>query len=89
VRAGDLDALIRRVGDVPSDYPYAKVERYELTGRQILVYITNLVEGEPLEFSYRLRARFPLSVQTPASNVYDYYNPDISGELAPQQLVVR
>lgn len=89
VQAGDLDALIRRFDDVPSDYPYAKIERYELTGRQILVYITNLVEGEPLEFSYRLRARFPLSVQTPASNVYDYYNPDISGELAPQQLVVR
>ncbi|MEJ5200881.1 MAG: MG2 domain-containing protein [Anaerolineales bacterium] len=88
VQTADLDALVARFNDVPDDYDFAKIERYELTGRQILVYITNLSEGKPLEFSYRLRARFPLSVRTPASNVYDYYNPDVVGELAPQQLVV-
>lgn len=87
VQTGDLDALVARFNDVPDD-DFAKIERYELTSRQILVYITNLSEGKPLEFSYRLRARFPLSVRTPASNVYDYYNPDVAGELAPQQLVV-
>ena len=65
-----------------------KIERYELTGRQILVYLTNLSDGKPLEFSFRLRARFPLRVQTPASSAYDYYNPQVSGLLAPQILTV-
>lgn len=89
VEAEDLSALVNRYDDTPEDYPYAKIERYELTGRQILVYVTNLQAGQPLEFSYRLRARFPLSAQTPASNAYDYYNPQVSGEATPQRLVVE
>ena len=78
-----------RYNDTPPEYAFAKIERYELTGRQILVYLTNLSDGKPLEFSFRLKARFPLRVQTPASSAYDYYNPDVQGERAPQMLVVN
>jgi len=88
VEADDLAALVARYNDTPEDHAFAKIERYELTGRQILVYITNLQAGQPLEFSYRLRARFPLSAQTPASSAYDYYNPEVQGEALPQRLVV-
>ena len=63
--------------------------RYDLTGRQILVYVSNLSAGNPLTFSFRLRAKYPLTAQTPASNAYDYYNPDISGESTPLLLVVN
>ncbi|MBN1148034.1 MAG: hypothetical protein JXA78_12320 [Anaerolineales bacterium] len=89
VLSEDLAALVARFDDVPEDYAFPTIERYELTGRQILVYISNLSYGAPLEFSYRLRAKFPLSAQTPASNAYDYYNPEVSGEAAPQMLVVK
>jgi len=89
VQTEDLAALVTRYNDTPPDYAFAKIERYELTGRQVLVYVTNLSQGSPLEFSFRLRARFPLNVQTPGSNAYDYYNPDIAGDSPPQRLVVN
>ena len=89
VQTDDLDALVTRYQDVPEDYALPTIERYELTGRQILIYIGDLSYGNPLTFSYRLRAKFPLVAQTPASTAYDYYNPDVSGETGPQWLVVR
>ena len=84
-----LAALVARFEDVPEDYAFPKIERFELTGRQILIYISNLEAEKPLAFSYQLRAKFPLEAQTPASNAYDYYNPDVNGEAAPLLLVVR
>jgi uncharacterized protein YfaS (alpha-2-macroglobulin family) len=89
VETADLDALVARFDDVPEDYGFATIERYELTGRQVLVYVSNLRAGQPLSFSYRLRARFPLSVRSPASSAYDYYNPQVSGETPPQRIVVK
>ncbi len=89
VMSEDLDALVARFNDVPEDYDFPAIQRYELTGRQILVYITNLQEGKPLEFSYRLLAKFPLQAQTPSSSAYDYYNPDVNGLDDPQLLVVN
>jgi len=88
VQAEDLAALVAHYSDMPKDYAGAKIERYELTGRQILVYVTNLSSDSALTFSYRLKAKFPLSAQTPASSAYDYYNPEVAGEMAPQLLTV-
>jgi len=88
VETDDLSRLVARFDDVPPDYAYATVERYELTGRQIILYLKNLTSDEPLSFSYRLRAQFPLKAQTPASTAYDYYNPTTAAEVAPQTLVV-
>ncbi|MFQ5575451.1 MAG: hypothetical protein ACE5G8_00530, partial [Anaerolineae bacterium] len=51
------------------------IERYELTGRQLIIYLENLRGGEPVRFEYRLRARFPMRAQTAPSAAYDYYNP--------------
>jgi uncharacterized protein YfaS (alpha-2-macroglobulin family) len=88
VQAEDLSALVTRYDDVPPDYALPTIERYELTGRQILVYVGNLSQEHSLSFSYRLRAKFPLKAQTPASTAYDYYNPDVSGQALPQTLAV-
>jgi hypothetical protein len=88
VQQGDLAALVARFNDVPDDYEFPTIERFEITGRQILVYVRNLTGDQPLNFSYHLQAKFPLTVQTPASTAYDYYNPDIAGEISPVQLVV-
>jgi uncharacterized protein YfaS (alpha-2-macroglobulin family) len=88
VQAEALAALVVRYDDVPEDYAFPTIERYELTGRQILVYVGNLSSEHSLEFSYRLRAKYPLRAQTPASSAYDYYNPDVNGEALPQTLVV-
>jgi hypothetical protein len=57
------------------------IARYELTGRQIIIYLEDFSSEAPLTFSYRLRARFPMRAQTPPSSAYDYYNP---GDLTMQ-----
>ncbi|MGC9348920.1 MAG: alpha-2-macroglobulin family protein [Anaerolineae bacterium] len=88
VETEDLKRLVARFQDLPDDYAYAKIQRFELTGRQIILYVSNLTSGEPLTFSYHLRANFPLRAQTPASTAYDYYNPSTAAEAVPQTLTV-
>jgi hypothetical protein len=79
VIAEDLNRLVER----------GVISRYELTGRQIIVYLEDVSSETPLRFSYRLRARFPMRAQTPPSSVYDYYNPDTATVRAPLEVVVR
>jgi hypothetical protein len=37
--------------------------------------LRELSESSPFEFSYSLRAKYPLRVQSPRSAVYEYYEP--------------
>lgn len=75
----DLDALVKE----------GKIDRYELTGRQIILYLTDVASGRPLEFSYRLRALYPVRAQTTASRVFDYYTPDQGNVEPPQRIIVE
>ena len=88
VKTEDLTALVAHYNDVPEGYSSPTIERFELTGRQVLVYVSNLSHDFPLQFNFRLQAKFPLRVKAPASNAYDYYNPELAGEVVPQLLVV-
>jgi hypothetical protein len=64
------------------------IARYELTGRQIIIYLEDFSSERPLRFSYRLRARFPMRAQTPPSSAYDYYNPADLTLRAPLEVTV-
>lgn len=64
------------------------ISRYELTGRQIILYLEDFTGDRPLTFSYRLAARFPMRAQTPPSSGYDYYNPAAQTVKAPLEVVV-
>ncbi len=64
------------------------ISRYELTGRQIIIYLENLSSDQPVYFNYRLRARFPIRAQTPATTAYDYYNPTEQTIKEPLKIVV-
>lgn len=79
VMTEDLDAAVE----------LKTISRYEVTGRQIILYLENLTTGKPLTVQYHLKARFPLRAKTPASTSYDYYNPSVVGTQAPQQLTVN
>jgi uncharacterized protein YfaS (alpha-2-macroglobulin family) len=85
----DLNALLEQYLQDPEGTDQATIKRYELTGSQILIYIGNLKSGQPLRFSYRLRAKFPIIAQTPASSVYDYYNPGVAGVQQPEVIIVN
>ncbi|MFQ5879110.1 MAG: MG2 domain-containing protein [Dehalococcoidia bacterium] len=74
----DLDALVER----------RSIERYELTGRQILLYLTDVPSGKVYQFEYRLRARFPIKAQTGRSQAYDYYTPERQDTQPPQRITV-
>jgi len=64
------------------------IQKFTLAARQIIVYLDRLASRKPLEFSYRLRAKFPIKAVTPASQVYRYYNPEIKATAEPVQLEV-
>ena len=82
VVAEDLSRLVE--GGVAEE----RIARYELTGRQIIVYLEDFSSATPLAFSFRMRARFPMRAQTPPSSAYDYYNPTDGTVKAPLQVVV-
>jgi uncharacterized protein YfaS (alpha-2-macroglobulin family) len=75
----DLDGLVAQ----------GLIARYELTGRQILVYMTNVPSGQVHRLPYRLQARFPIRAQTPSSQAYDYYTPEKQDTATPQRIVVE
>jgi uncharacterized protein YfaS (alpha-2-macroglobulin family) len=64
------------------------IARYEVVGRQVIVYLEDFSSEAPLTFSYRMRARFPMRAQTPASMAYDYYNPQKLAMQAPMVVTV-
>ncbi len=88
VMSEDLADLVARHSDLPSDYAGAKFSRFDLTGRQIIIYLEGLQAGQPLDFGYRIRARYPIRAQTPPSATYDYYNPGVSAVSAPTAIEV-
>lgn len=79
VQSEDLEAAVRA----------KTIARYELTGRQIIIYLEEFDSKKPITFTYRLKAKFPLRAQTPSSTTYDYYNPSTTATQAPTTLTVK
>ncbi len=79
VETDDLERLVEK----------GVIQRYEVTGRQIILYIENMEPRVPVDVSYRLRARYPIKAKVPPSNAYDYYNPDTQDSQAPVEFVVE
>ncbi|MCX7920076.1 MAG: type II secretion system protein GspG, partial [bacterium] len=65
------------------------IKKYNLTGRQIIVYLDKVEAGKPITFKYRLQAKYPIRAKTPQSKVYEYYNPQVASLSQPIELVVK
>lgn len=78
VQSGDLAELVGS----------KTISKFETTGRQVIVYLDRVVMGKPVEISYRLRAKYPVKAQTPASKVYEYYNPAVESVAEPVEVKV-
>jgi len=63
------------------------IEKYEITGRQIIIYVRNL-DKQGIGFTYRLKPKYPIKAKTPKSLVYDYYNPGVKDEVEPVEIEV-
>jgi uncharacterized protein YfaS (alpha-2-macroglobulin family) len=78
----DLDELIAQSASLKTH-----IKRYEMTGRSVILYLENMTGT--IRFNYRMKARLAVKAQTPASTVYDYYNPEVRSVQQPVQVVVN
>jgi len=65
------------------------MEKYSLTGRQIIVYLREVPSDQPVTLKYRLMARFPIKAKAAKSIAYEYYDPDVRDEAPPQEILVK
>jgi len=79
VNTEDFDKLVK--GGV--------LQKYSLTGRQIICYLDKVDAAAPVEWTYRLKAKYPIKAQTPQSQAYAYYNPEVQATVKPQQIIVK
>jgi len=85
VMADDLQRLVG--GAPPAD---KKVfQKFTLAARQIIIYLDEIPPKAPLEFTYGLRAKFPVKAKTPQSRVYKYYNPEVSATAKPVEMTIK
>jgi hypothetical protein len=56
------------------------LSRYELTGKQLILYITALAPNASQSFVYDLRALLPVKASDGGSSVYPYYEPTKKSE---------
>jgi hypothetical protein len=66
----------------------SRFQKFQVAGRQVIFYLNELSSESPIEWSYRLQAKFPIRALTPQSVAYEYYNPEIRAVSAPQELSV-
>jgi len=65
-----------------------KLEKYTLTAKQVILYFDGLNARQRIEFSYKLRAKFPVRAKTFVSRVYEYYNPTVEDKTRPIEMTV-
>jgi len=75
----DFEALVAR----------KVIQRYSLTGRQVICYFDKIEREAPVEFTYHMKARFPIRAKTPKSVIYEYYNPEVRDVAPPVEVVVK
>jgi hypothetical protein len=60
------------------------ISSYDSNDRQVVVYITDVIAGEPIEFDYSLVAQLPIESTLQGVVAWDMYNPeDLRSETLP------
>jgi len=77
----DRESLEHAVADSSS------VFRYEVQPDRVILYVWPEAGGS--DFTFAFRPRFEMRAETAPSMLYDYYNPDASVTLKPEEFVVR
>ena len=53
------------------------VSRVDLAGRKVVFYLDALRRLEPVEFTFRMKALYPVRSEGPVSRVYEYYDAEV------------
>lgn len=87
VNTDDLDYLVKK-GQEDAKKGLSAVERYEIVGRQLILYINKINKGQAFSVSYRLTAKYPIRAKSLLSSAYEYYNPDRISIVEPVEIKV-
>jgi hypothetical protein len=63
------------------------ISRYEILPDRVVLYLWSKAGGT--KFNFKFRPRYGINAQTPASTVYDYYNPEAQAVVAPLRFSVK
>ncbi len=63
------------------------ISRYDVLPDKIVIYAW--IAADPVDFSFKFKPRYGINAQTPASIVYDYYNPQAEASVAPSKFLVK
>jgi hypothetical protein len=66
-----------------------KLEKFNLTATQAILYFDAIGAGDTLTLKFRLRAKYPIRAHTFQSRVYEYYDPAVTAVARPVSLEVR
>ncbi|HWY87856.1 MAG TPA: alpha-2-macroglobulin family protein, partial [Gemmataceae bacterium] len=76
-------------GDFAEMVGKKQVNKFSITSRQVILYLSDLRPGDVKSFAYTLRAKYPLRARTPSTVAYEYYTPDNRAVARPVELVVE
>jgi uncharacterized protein YfaS (alpha-2-macroglobulin family) len=65
------------------------IGKYQVTPRQMIVYLRGLRPGQAVTLRYGLRATLPVALTVPAARAYEYYDPAVEGRGTPAKLTVK
>ncbi len=65
-----------------------QLNNFEVMGKQLILYFNEIPAGEPTQVSYGLIADFPVKAETGGSEAKYYYNAEVKGEDASQEIEV-
>ena len=63
------------------------ISRYDILPDRIVIYMWSKAGGT--KFNFKFKPRYGINAQTPASCVYDYYNPEAKAVGAPLRFAVK
>jgi uncharacterized protein YfaS (alpha-2-macroglobulin family) len=72
-----------------ADRKSGRLEKFNLTATQAILYFDSIGAGDTVTLHYRLRAKYPVRARTFQSRVYEYYAPEVKSVAKPVQLEVR
>ncbi len=65
------------------------IEKYTITGRQVILYFREIIGGKPMTFDYKMKAKYPVKAKSPVTAAYQYYEPEVRAEAQPVLLTVE
>ena len=80
----DLQAFQEKTANMKG----GRLEKFNQTATQAILYFDSLAPGSTVKLSYRLRAKYPIRAKTLQSKVYEYYDPDVNSIARPVALEV-